>query len=135
MGIVYNSSRHINNQKCIFAITQHRESAWIRPRKKVKNVKKLSNLNHQYLKSLVLKLRKEKRFWAMYFAAMDNPNFLDIGSSIDIDEIIAHYEIHYHLPHTTSTYGNCDGIHIAIQYQDQCLLPSHSSLHIRGKVS
>ena len=60
---------------------------------------------------------------------------LDVKSPIVFEESVAHYEIHSHLPYATSTYNNSDEIHIAIQHQDQCLLPCCSSLLIQGKVT
>ena len=51
------------------------------------------------------------------------------------DESICHYEVHVHQPYATSSFRNNDEIHIAIQHQDQCLLPSRSSIHIQGKLT
>ena len=62
-------------------------------------------------------------------------NLLDIKSPIVFDESVAHWEIHTHQPFATSTYNNSDEIHIVIQHQDQCLLPSRSSLRIIGKIT
>ena len=59
---------------------------------------------------------------------------LEIKVSPMFDESIANYEIHSHLPYATTSYGNNDEIHIAIQHQDHCLLPSKSFIHIQGKV-
>ena len=60
-------------------------------------------------------------------------NLLDIRTPIVFDESICHYETHAHQPYATSSFRNNDEIHIAIQHQDQCLLPSRSSIHIQGK--
>ena len=62
-------------------------------------------------------------------------NLLDIKSPVIFDESVAHWETHSHLPFASSTYNNSDEIHIVIQHQDQCLLPSRSSLRIVGKVT
>lgn len=62
-------------------------------------------------------------------------NLIDIKSGVIFDDSIAHYEIHSHFPYANSTYDNNDEIRIAIQHQDQCLLPSRSSLHIIGRVT
>lgn len=62
-------------------------------------------------------------------------NLLDIKSPVVFDESVAHWETHSHLPFASSTYNNSDEIHIVIQHQDQCLLPSRSSLHIVGKIT
>ena len=59
-------------------------------------------------------------------------NLLDIRTPIVFDESICHYEVHAHQPYATSSFRNSDEIHIAIQHQDQCLLPSRSSIHIQG---
>ena len=64
---------------------------------------------------------------------MENP--LEIRALIVFDESIALYEIHAHQPYASSGYNNNNEIHIAIQHQDQCLLPSQCSLHIIGKVT
>ena len=55
---------------------------------------------------------------------------LDIKSPVQFDDSVAHYEIHSHRPYATSAFNNNDEIHIAIQHQDQCFLPSKSYLHI-----
>lgn len=62
-------------------------------------------------------------------------NLLDIRTPIVFDESICHYEVHAHQPYATSSFRNNDEIHIAIQHQDQCLLPSRSSIHIQGKLT
>lgn len=59
---------------------------------------------------------------------------LDVKQPLVFDESVSHYEMHSHLPYATSTFNNNDEIHIAIQHQDQCLLPSRSYLHVQGKV-
>ena len=59
---------------------------------------------------------------------------LDIKSPVMFDESVAHYEIQTHRPYATSAYQNNDAIHIAIQHQDQCLLPSKSFVRIQGKL-
>ena len=60
---------------------------------------------------------------------------LNIKQKVTFDNSIANYEIHAHQPYATSSFKNSDEIHIAIQHQDQCILPSRSSLHIQGKLS
>ena len=62
-------------------------------------------------------------------------NLIDIRTPIVFDESICYYEVHAHQPYATSSFRNNDEIHIAIQHQDQCLLPSRSSIHIQGKFS
>ena len=62
-------------------------------------------------------------------------NLLDIKSPIVFDESVAHWEVHSHLPFATSTFNNSDEIHIVIQHQDQCLLPSRSSIRVIGKIT
>ena len=59
---------------------------------------------------------------------------LNVRAPIVFDESLANYEIHAHQPYATSTFNNSDEIHIAIQHQDQCLLPSRSGLYIQGKI-
>ncbi|XP_008211761.1 uncharacterized protein LOC103317008 [Nasonia vitripennis] len=54
---------------------------------------------------------------------------------VTYDESVAHYEMHAHQPYNASSYNNSDEIHIAIQHQDLCLLPSRSSLRICGRLS
>ena len=44
------------------------------------------------------------------------------------------FEVHAQLPYTSSIFNNSDEIRIAVQNQDQCLLPCKSSLHIQGKL-
>ena len=61
-------------------------------------------------------------------------NIIDIKSGVVFDDSISHYEIHAHTPYATSTYNNNDEIHIAIQHQDQDLLPCRSNLHIISKL-
>ena len=61
-------------------------------------------------------------------------DILTVKSSVEFDESIAHYEVHAHQPYTSSAFNNSDEIRIAIQYQDLCLLPSRSSLHIHGRL-
>nr|XP_046491842.1 uncharacterized protein LOC124223661 [Neodiprion pinetum] len=48
---------------------------------------------------------------------------------------IAHSEIHAHQPFASSTFQNNDKIHIVVQDQELCLLPSRSSLHIHGNIT
>lgn len=60
-------------------------------------------------------------------------NLLDIRSRVEFDESIAHSEIQSYSPFASSTYNNSDDIHIVIQHQDQCHLPSQSWLRIIGK--
>lgn len=62
-------------------------------------------------------------------------NILSIKAPVVYDESIVHYEIHSHLPYASSRLDNNDEIHIAIQHQDQCVLPSRSLLHIQGKLT
>ncbi|XP_044597570.1 uncharacterized protein LOC123274139, partial [Cotesia glomerata] len=58
---------------------------------------------------------------------------LDIQKPIIFDESVSHYEVHSHLPYTSSSLNNSDEIRISIQHQDLCILPSKSSLHICGR--
>ena len=51
-----------------------------------------------------------------------------------VDDSVAHYDIHAHLPYSSSGYRNSEDIPICIQNQDQYLLPSRSSLHIQGRL-
>ena len=60
-------------------------------------------------------------------------NLLDIRSRVEFDETIAHSEIQSYSSFASSTYNKSDDIHIVIQHQDQCHLPSQSWLHIIGK--
>ncbi|XP_068990468.1 uncharacterized protein [Neodiprion pinetum] len=58
-----------------------------------------------------------------------------IQKPVVFDELIAHSEIHAHQPFASSTFQNNDEIHIVVQHQDLCLLPSKSFLHIHGKIT
>ena len=60
---------------------------------------------------------------------------LNIQTAVEFGESVAHYEIHAHQPYTSSAFNNSDEIRISIQHQDLCLLPSHSSLHVCGRLS
>ena len=57
---------------------------------------------------------------------------LDIGTNVMIEEPFAQYEIHSYLPFINS-FNNNDVIRISVHHQEQCLIPSGSSLHIQGK--
>ncbi|XP_068994035.1 uncharacterized protein [Neodiprion pinetum] len=57
---------------------------------------------------------------------------LNIQTPVVLDESIAHYEIHAHKPYASSTFNKSDEIRITVQYQDLCILPSDSSVHIHG---
>ena len=61
-------------------------------------------------------------------------NLLDIKSPVVFDDSVAHYETHSYSPYATSSYNNSDEIHIKIQHEDQCLLPSKSFLRLVGKI-
>lgn len=61
-------------------------------------------------------------------------DLLDIKSPVVFDESVSHWEMHSHLPYNSSNYKNNDEIHIKIQYEDQCLLPSKSFLRVVGKI-
>ncbi|XP_068989252.1 uncharacterized protein [Neodiprion pinetum] len=58
-----------------------------------------------------------------------------IQKPVVFDESIAHSEIHAHLPFASSTFQNSDEIHIDVQHQDLCLLPSKSAPHIHAKIT
>ncbi len=58
---------------------------------------------------------------------------LGIQESVAFDESISQYEVHAHQPYTAANYNNSDEIHISI-HQDLCLLPSRSSIRIRGRL-
>ena len=60
---------------------------------------------------------------------------LNIRSPVIFDDFVISYEVHAHQAYATSSFNNSDEIHIAIQNQDQCLLPSKSSIHIQGKIT
>lgn len=62
-------------------------------------------------------------------------DLLNIKAPVVYDESIARYEVHPHLPYSTSSFNNTQVIHITIQHQDQCLAPCLSSLHIQGQVT
>ncbi|XP_051162198.1 uncharacterized protein LOC127282140 [Leptopilina boulardi] len=59
---------------------------------------------------------------------------LNIEQPIVFDEAIAHFEVHAQQPYTSSTYNNSDEIRITVQNQDQCLLPSKSTIHVTGRL-
>ncbi|XP_068993228.1 uncharacterized protein [Neodiprion pinetum] len=58
-----------------------------------------------------------------------------IQKPITFDDSIVHSEIHVHQPFALSTFKNNDEIHLVVQHQDLCLLPSKISLHIHGKIT
>ena len=60
---------------------------------------------------------------------------LNIRSPVIFDDSVVSYEVHAHQAYATSSFNNSDEIHIAIQNQDQCLLPSKSSIHVQGKIT
>ncbi|XP_015116446.1 uncharacterized protein LOC107040742 [Diachasma alloeum] len=80
----------------------------------------LTRQNLKFLKSLGLRLQKERR---------------KKRKPIIFDESIAHYEIHAHQPFGSTTFNNNDEIRIAVQHQDLCLLPSKSALHVHGRLT
>ena len=57
---------------------------------------------------------------------------LNVKAPVLFDDSVNLYEIHAHQPFATSRFGNNDEIHIAIQHQEHCLLPSKSSIHVQG---
>ena len=59
---------------------------------------------------------------------------LNIKTPVIFDDSLNQYEIHSHQPYATSTFNYSDEIHIAIQNEDHCLLPSRSSIHVQGKL-
>ena len=61
-------------------------------------------------------------------------DLLSIKEPVMVDDSVAHYDIHTHLPYSSSGYRNSEDIRICIQNQDQYLLPSRSSLHIQGRL-
>ena len=60
---------------------------------------------------------------------------LNIKSPVQFDDAVVQYEWYTHQPYATSTFNNNDEIHIAIQHQDQCLVPSCSLIHVQGKLT
>ena len=70
------------------------------------------------------------------FAAIGMVEALSVQTPVVFDESITHYEIHsHHSPYTSSTFNDSDEIRISIQYQDLCILPSQSSLHVCGRLT
>ena len=61
-------------------------------------------------------------------------DILDTEAPVVFDNSITRYEMRTYRPYATSTYRNNDAIHIAIQHQDQCLLPARSFIRIQGKL-
>lgn len=57
---------------------------------------------------------------------------LEIGVDQTIQEPFAQYEIHSYLPYIHSCNPN-DVLRISVHHQEQCLVPSGSSIHIQGK--
>lgn len=60
---------------------------------------------------------------------------LSVLEPMHFSEAIAHMEIHAHQPYASSTFNNSDEIRIAVQNQDVYVLPSHSTLHIIGRLT
>ena len=60
---------------------------------------------------------------------------LIIQAAVEFEESVAHYEIHAHQLYTSSAFNNSDEIRISIQHQNLCLLPSHRSLHVCGRLT
>ena len=59
---------------------------------------------------------------------------VNISTPVNLDESLAHYEVHFHQPYASSSFDNSDEIRIAMQHQDLYILPSKSSLHIHGRL-
>ena len=57
---------------------------------------------------------------------------LDIGVNNVIEEPFTTIEIHSYVPYINS-FGSNDVIRIGVHHQEQCLIPSRSSIHIQGK--
>jgi len=62
-------------------------------------------------------------------------DILRIHEPIHFSEAISQMEFHAHRPYASSTFGNSDEIRIAVQNQDLYVLPSHSSLHMTGRLT
>jgi len=62
-------------------------------------------------------------------------DILRVHEPIHFSEAIAHMEFHAHRPYASSTFGNSDEVRIAVQNQELYVLPSHSSLHITGRLT
>jgi len=62
-------------------------------------------------------------------------DIIRVHEPVHFSEAIAHMEFHAHRPYASSTFGNSDEIRIAVQNQDLYVLPSHSSLHITGRLT
>ena len=60
---------------------------------------------------------------------------LNIKSPVQFDDAVVQYEWYTHQPYATSTFNNNDEIHITIQHQDQCLVPSCSLIYVQGKLT
>lgn len=61
-------------------------------------------------------------------------NFLDINNGVVFDHSISDLQEHTHMPYAGSSLGPSDEIRIPIQHQDKYILPSQSSIHIKGKL-
>lgn len=57
---------------------------------------------------------------------------LEIGVNNVIEEPFTAIEVHSYVPYINS-FGNNDVIRIGVHHQEQCLIPSRSSIHIQGK--
>jgi len=66
---------------------------------------------------------------------LSHDDILNITASCHRDESVSHMEIYAHRPYAPSTFGNSEEIRIAVQNQDLYVLPSHSSLHITGRLT
>ena len=60
---------------------------------------------------------------------------LNIGAPVLFEDAIEQYELQAHQPYATTSFNNNDEIHIAIQHQDQYVLPCKSYIHIQGKIA
>ena len=61
--------------------------------------------------------------------------FKKLESPVQFDDAVVIYERYTHQPYATSTFNNNDKIHIAIQHQDQYLVPSCSLIHVQEKLT
>ena len=90
-------------------------------------MRKLTSQNIRFLESLGYKVK--------FFPIIKMENILDVTRQEDFTENIIRNSYHAYYPHNTLTINNSDEIRICINNQNLLTFPSHSYLHIKGKLN
>jgi len=97
--------------------------------------RKNSEKSKKILRAISVSLKKNCLLLFHQDSHTMDEDILRVHEPVHFSETIAHMEFHAHRPYASSTFGNSDEIRIAVQNQDLYVLPSHSSLHITGRLT